>query len=144
MGWREAESPGWFDALPKSSSWDMMHEWARCHDKAGNHQLPIASAFWIIGIVSEGGMFKLNAEFDEDSLLCLLSHFECDGHTVHMLTQGCLPPQLTSTVWCCHCPCMHIPVHSPWLPRYLDIMQTILVILTMVGLFADKPCTHIK
>ena len=27
-----------------------------------------------------------------------VSHFECDGHTVHMLTQRCLPPPLTSTV----------------------------------------------
>ena len=43
-------------------------------------------------------MLKLNAKFDTDSLLCSLSHFECDGHTVHMLTQWCLPPPLTSTV----------------------------------------------
>ena len=28
----------------------------------------------------------------------LLTHFECDGHTVHMLTQLCLPPPLTSPV----------------------------------------------
>ena len=55
-------------------------------------------AFWIIQIVS-GGMFKLNAKFDADLLFYLLSHFECKGHTVHMLThQGCLPPLLTSTV----------------------------------------------
>ena len=45
-----------------------------------------------------GGMFKLNAKFDADSLLYLLSHFECNGHTVHMLTQWHLPPPLTSTV----------------------------------------------
>ena len=44
------------------------------------------------------GMFKLNAKFEADPLLYLLSHFECDGHTVHMLTQWCLPPPLTSTV----------------------------------------------
>ena len=44
------------------------------------------------------GMFKLNAKFDADSLLYSLSHFECDGHTVHMLTQRRLPPPLTSTV----------------------------------------------
>ena len=44
------------------------------------------------------GMFKLNAKFDADSLLYLISHFECDGHTVHMLTQWCLLPPLTSTV----------------------------------------------
>ena len=45
-----------------------------------------------------GGMFKLNAKSDVDSLLYLLSHFDCDGHTEHMLTQGRLPPPLTSTV----------------------------------------------
>ena len=32
-------------------------------------------------------MFKLNAKFDADFLLYSLSHFECDGHTVHMLAQ---------------------------------------------------------
>ena len=44
------------------------------------------------------GMFKLHAKFDADSLLYLLSHFECNGCTVHMLTQRHLPPPLTSTV----------------------------------------------
>ena len=44
------------------------------------------------------GMFKFNAKFDADSLLYLLSHFECHGHTLHMLTQWHLPPPLTSTV----------------------------------------------
>ena len=43
------------------------------------------------------GTFKLNAKFDADSLLYLLGHFECDGHTVHMLTQWCLLSPLTST-----------------------------------------------
>ena len=45
-----------------------------------------------------GGMFKLHEKCDADSLLYLLSHFECDGQTVHMLTQWRLPPLLTSTV----------------------------------------------
>ena len=44
------------------------------------------------------GMFKLNAKFDTDLFLYSLSHFECDSHTVHMLTQWHLPPPLTSTV----------------------------------------------
>ena len=44
------------------------------------------------------GMFKLNAEFDADSLLYSLSHFEGDGHTVHMLPHQHLPPPLTGTV----------------------------------------------
>ena len=47
---------------------------------------------------SHGGMFKLNAKFDADSLVYLFSHFECDSHTVHMLTQSHLSPLLTSTV----------------------------------------------
>ena len=44
------------------------------------------------------GMFRLNTKFDADSLLYSLSHLECNGHTVHMLTQWCLLPPLTSTV----------------------------------------------
>ena len=43
-------------------------------------------------------MFKLNTNFDEDSLLYSLTHFECDGHTVHTLTQWLPLPSLTSTV----------------------------------------------
>ena len=34
---------------------------------------------------------------------------------------------------------MHIPVHSPWLPPYINVMQTIIIILAMAGLFPDRP-----
>ena len=44
--------------------------------------------------IFRGGMFKLNSKSDVESLL----YFELDGHTVHVLTQWCLPPPLTSTV----------------------------------------------
>ena len=85
-------------------------------------------------------MFKLSAEFDADSLLCSLSHFKCDGHTVHMLTQQHLPPPLTySEVVIVR---MHSS-HSPWLPGDMDITQTVLVMLTMAGLFVDRPCIYI-
>ena len=30
---------------------------------------------------------------------------------------------------------MHIPVHSPWLPSYIDVVQTVLIILTMDAFF---------
>ena len=30
---------------------------------------------------------------------------------------------------------MLILVHSPWLPVYIDVVQTILVVLTLVGIF---------
>ena len=33
---------------------------------------------------------------------------------------------------------MRIPVHSPWLPGYIVVVQTILLILTMAGLFPDR------
>ena len=74
-----------------------MHEWVHCCDEAANHQLPSC------GLLNHptsfhGGLLKLNAKSDADSLLYLLSHFEYDSHTVHMLTQWCLLPSLTSTV----------------------------------------------
>ena len=74
-----------------------MHEWACCRDEAANHQLPIAVAFWVIQTVSieECSSFT---KFDADPLFYSFSHFEWDGHTVHTLTQWCLPPPLTSTV----------------------------------------------
>ena len=34
---------------------------------------------------------------------------------------------------------MLVLVHSPWLPGDIDVVQTILVILTMAGLFLDRP-----
>ena len=97
LGCRRVESPGWFDISPKNSAPDMMHEQACCHDEAANHQLPTAVAFWSIWSFHRG-MFKLNTKFDADSLLYSLSHFECNSYTVHMLTQWCLLPSLTSAV----------------------------------------------
>ena len=42
--------------------------------------------------------------------------------------------------WSCHCSHMHIPVHSPWLPGYIGVLWTVLIILTVAGLFLDSPC----
>ena len=86
-----------------------------------------------------GRMLKLSAKFDADLLLYLLSHFECNGHTVHMLTQQHLPPPLTSTVRSSLFTHVH-SVHSLWLPGCINVVQTILIILTMAGLFLDRPC----
>ena len=87
-----------------------------------------------------GGIFKLNTKLDADSLLYLLSHFECDSHTVHMLTQWHPPPPLTSTVKSS----LFTHVHSSPLflasSGYTDVLQTVLVILTMIGLFPGRPC----
>ena len=40
--------------------------------------------------------------------------------------------------WSHHCSPMHIPVHPPWLPGRIDVTQTILLILTMAGLFSRQ------
>ena len=80
-----------------------------------------------------GGMFKLHAKFDADLLLYLLNHFECDGHTVHMFSH---PHWLV--YWSHHFSCVNIPSYCPWLPGYMDMAQTVFVILTMAGLFLDR------
>ena len=63
-------------------------------------QSPIAHSCGLLNHLSSfcEGMLKLHAKFDAELLLYSLSPFECDGHTVHMLTQWCLPPPLTSKV----------------------------------------------
>ena len=88
-----------------------------------------------------GGMLKLNAKSDADLSLYPLSHCECDCHTVHMLTQQRLPPPLTSTVKSSLFTHAHSSP-SPWLPGYIDVVQTFLIILTIAGLFLDRP--HIR
>ena len=83
---RGTESPGWFDVLPKTL-WDVMHEWVCFPDEAVNHQLPTNCGLLNHLNCFHRGTLKLNTNFDADPLLYSLSHFECDGHTVHMLTQ---------------------------------------------------------
>ena len=66
-------------------------------------KLPITSCPQLQGLLDHpnsfcGGMFKLHTKYDADSLLYLLTHFECDGHTVHVFAQQPLPHPLTSTV----------------------------------------------
>ena len=90
-----------------------------------------------------GGMFKLNTKFDADSWLSSLSHFECVGHTVHILTQWRLPPPLTST----EKSSLFTHAHSSPLrlaASYIAVTQTVFVILTMAGLFPDRPRVHLE
>ena len=39
--------------------------------------------------------------------------------------------------WSRHCSCMCIPIHSPWLPGYINVMQTVFITLIRAGLFLD-------
>ena len=80
------------------------------------------------------GMFKLNVKFDADSLFYSLSHFECDGHTVHMLTQQHLPPPLTSTVKSS----LFTHAHSSPLSLAARLHRCRATILTIAGHFPDR------
>ena len=88
-------------------------------------------------------MSKLNATFDADLLLCLLSHFEYDAHTVHMFIQQPLLPPLTRTVKLSLF--THVHSSSPSLAARLHPCHTnCSYILTMAGLFLDRPHTYLQ
>ena len=114
----------------------MMHEWACYQDES-----PVAHSCSLLNHPNSfhGGMFKLNTKSDADSLLYSLWHFECNGHTVQMLTPQSLLPPLTGTVK------LSLFTHEYSSPlslaaKFIDAGQTILVILTIAGLF---PGSHI-
>ena len=127
LGFRGAESPGWFDVSPKNSACALL--WWSC-------QWPATHSCGLLNHLNcfRRGMFKRNTKFDADLLLYSLSHFECHGHTVHMLTQQRLPPHCL-VQWSHHCSHMRMPVLSPWLPGYIYVTQTVLLILTRLDFF---------
>ena len=96
-----------------------------------------SKAFWIIWIVSVE---------ECSSLMQNWMHIHCSTCSVIL---NAMATQYTCSLngvyhphwlvqWSHHCSWMHIPVHSPWLPGYIDVTQTVLVIL-MAGLFLDRP-----
>ena len=84
-------------------------------------------------------MFKLNEKGDADSLLYLLSHFDATATQYTCSLSGIYRPHWL-VQWGHHCSHMRIPVYSPWLPGYINVPQTDLIILTMAGLLPDRPC----
>ena len=80
-----------------------------------------------------GGMSHLNAKFDADLWIYSVTLNVTATQDTCSLNGVYRPHGLVQ--WSHHCSCMFIPVHSSWLPGYIDVMQTIPVILTMVGLF---------
>ena len=107
LGCRGAESPEWLDVSPKKlytrhDAWVGVLSWWHCLS-------PVAHGCDLLNHPNSfcGGMFKLNTKLDADALLCSLSHFKCNGHTVHMLTERHLPPPLTGTVKSSSFTCAH-------------------------------------
>ena len=130
-------SVGWFDVSPKTAR-DMMREWACC-DEAANHQLLIAGAFWTIQIVSMEkcsnlmkNWMQIHCSTCSVILDAMATQYTCSLNVIfgpHWLVQ-----------WSHHCSHVSIPILSPWLPGYLDVLSAILIILKMAGLFPDRPC----
>ena len=93
LGCRGAELLRWFDVsqanCTRCDAWEGALFWWSCQSTTAH--------FWILQIVSMEECSSLT-KFDADLLLYPLSHFECDGHTVHILTQECLLSPLSSTV----------------------------------------------
>ena len=84
-----------------------------------------------------GGMFKLKAIFNAVSLLYSPIHLNVTPTQYTYSLNGFYCPHWLIQ-WSWHCSCVCIPVYSPWLPGYFDVAQTVLIILTMVGLFTDR------
>ena len=137
LGCRGAESSGWFDVSPKTlctrhNAWVDILLWRSC-------QSPIAHSCSLLN--------HLNSSEEEClSLPQNLMQIHCSTHSV--ILNG-MATQYTCSLnsiyrphwlvhWSDHCSRMCIPVHFPWLPGYIDVVITILIILTMAGLFPDK------
>jgi hypothetical protein len=107
----------------------------------------MGSQIWALGRLTDLGdaMFCqkslhesciMGRRVDADSLICSLRHCECDGHTVHKLSQrrltaDGLAPQESD------CPQMHNKVFSDWLLSYIKAMRPVLKIFKMAGYFPD-------
>ena len=134
LGYCGVESSGWFDISPKNPARAGVLLWWSCQS-----QVPIAAAFWIIQVVSPQECSSLMPNLMLiccSTLLAILNaiatQFTCSCNGVycsHWLVQ-----------WSHHCSHMPILVHSPWLPGYIDVVETILIILTMAGFYPDRPC----
>ena len=115
-----------------------MCEQAHCRDEAANHQWSIPAAFWVIQIVSTEecssltqNLMQIHCSTRSVILNATATQYTCSLSGVshpHWLVQGSR-----------HCSRICIPVHPPWLPSYINVKHTILITLTMAGLFPDRP-----
>ena len=107
-------------------------------------QLPVAHNCGLLNHPNSflGRMFKLNAKFDADSLLYLLSlNVTATQYTCSL--SGIYQPHWL-VQWSRHCSHMLILVHSLWLPGYITVSQTALILLTMTWFFPDRPRIYIN
>ena len=120
LGCSRAESPGWFEVFLKNSAQDVMHEWAQHCNEAANHQLPIATAFWLIWMVSMEECSNITQNLIQISC-CTCSVILNVTTTQYTRTLNGVYCPHWLVQWSHHCSHMCIPVPSPWLPGYIDV-----------------------
>ena len=115
-----------------------MHEWVHCRDEASHHQWPTAAAFCLIQIVSmeEGSSVTQNLMQIRCSTCSVILNATATPDTCS-LTSISHPYWLIE--WSHHCSHMRLPAHSLWIPGYINVTQNVLIILTIAGLFLDRP-----
>ena len=96
-------------------------------------------AFWIILIVSVEECSNLTQNLMQMHCSTCSVILNKDSHPCSL--NGISSPHWL-VQWSRHCSHMRIPVHFPWLPGYIDVAQTVLIILTMAGLFLDRPHSY--
>ena len=114
-----------------------MHKWVRCRDEVASNRCPIAMAFWIIQIVSMEECSSLTQNLMQVHC-CTCSVILNVTATQYTCSLNGIYHSHCLVRWSRHCSCMCIPVHSPWLPGYIDVAQTVFDILTMAGLFLEN------
>ena len=102
------------------TAWDVMYEQAHCPNESANHQLPIAAAFWIIRIVSREEFSSLMQNLMQIHYPTCSVILNATPHSTHAHSMASTAP---TEDWSHHCSHMRIPVHSPWLPGYIDVVQ---------------------
>ena len=115
---------------PQISVRAMMPEQAHCRGEAASHQLPIAAAFWVIQIVSAEECANLSENWMQ--ICCSTQSFWIWWpHSTHAHSMASMAPRtsiVTSSLFM-----LCIPVHPPWLPGYVGVAQTVLVMVAMAG-----------
>ena len=133
LGCRGAESPEWFDFAKKNcmrrDTWVDALSWWSC-------QSPVAHSCSLLNhLVEECPSLMQNLMHIHYSTLSFSiwrPHSTCAHSTVSIQPPHWLAEQSR------HCSHMHIPVYCPWLSGYINVMQTVLIILAMAGLFPDR------
>ena len=93
--------------------------------------------FWVIQIVSTEecsslthNLMRIRCFTCSAILNAMATQYTCSLNAIyypHWLVQ-----------WSHHCLHMYILAHSPWLPGYIDVIQTVLVTLIVAGHFLDR------